>query len=550
MVRSLCLVLVAFTLGSTRPARANGTSVGASAGAPLGGITPIQNGQVRLVAEKLTVRLRDGAACSRRPDEGMVNHVSCTRHHYDVVARYLLDNPGRAAAVLYGVPLVTSSELAAAMARKVRIRVGGREHRCTLRPGPSSAAAAGGEAPEAIIDRLRKQTASPIEGMGWSTAWCVAPLSLPRGKVTLELSYSGELLWDDWHGPGCLYYRWARHLLYPLSPAGNWAGQPDVVEIRVELGRYAGITRAVGPAGSRREGSALVWKLIRPELKKVADLHLVLDRTRHELRELAELNGLWKNALVVEGDGRLVDGRLATEHCAPAASGVELRLAEHPYWYSSIYHQIRDAGKAIEHPRSMMWPGAVIRRVLRQPPRKGELELHRSLPGPLWDARHPLGFVLVPGRAMERVRAVRVGLCDQAGGQRFELDGERLDGPGRDRGRRALSFLEPAEPLRGQLLGVLDRWSGELVRAARPCLARCQARCRRADPKAKDERPLACRLHCETTCVHDAARAASPARRPCVRLSFEEARGKGASAGGPTCVAEVVPLFGSPCFDY
>jgi len=374
----------------------------------------------------------------------------------------------------------------------------------------------------------------------------VTPLSIPRGgHIALELSYTGELLWDDWEGPGCAYWQPTRHLLYPLAPAGYWAGRPDAVEIRVDLGALAGIARVVGPPGSRRSGSLVEWKLERPDLKTVPDLHMVVDLTRHQPEAFAALNNEWLGALSIDPTAAagLVDGKLSTEYCPSGKSAVELRMKEHPYWYAYAYLALRSTTEHDrKNPMAITWPRTCLARTRARAPRPGELELHRPLPGPLWDAGTRPAFALVPARGTDWPRTVRVSLCGHPElAEKLRLDDRRLGWTGADGARRVVSLYRPSGALGERFLAALKSWSEALVRTARPCIGKCQSsRCRGA--KAADERALACRLKCEVRCVHDAARAAAPARRPCLRFGFEVEE-----AGGKVCLAEIAPLLGPPC---
>lgn len=549
--RGFFSLLGALSSLSPGEALANGTSVGASRGSPLGGIVPLQSRQVRLVGEKLLIKLRDGATCVRVDEMG--RRSSCTTKHYDVVARYTLSNPARTARLLYGVPLVAEADRAKAMASSVRILVAGKVHRCTI---PAQAPPAPGSLPSAeeVARRVREENDEVSEILKWTSSWCVAPITIPKGeRVRLELRYSGELFWDDWDGPGCAFFHYTRHLVYPLAPAGYWAGRPEAVDIRVELGRYGGITRVVGPKGHVQSPTTVEWHLPRPDLKKVTPLHLVLDVTWHQHERIARMNESWPGALGV-GPGRhaplLVDGKAATAFCTP---GVELRLAEHPYWYTTAYLTLRNANaRALEHPMSMMFPRAVTQRVERASRRRGELELHGALPGLLWGKQPELGFAIVPARGATRPRTVQLSLCDgREPGEIFTLAPPTLDGPGAERGRRIVTVVRPSGALRGQILARLDRWSRQLARAAGPCVITCQAKCKtgRKPPKGEhDERALACRLKCEEQCVHAAALAADPDRRPCFRFALDvgETRREKPARGG-ACLSEIVPVFGPRC---
>ncbi len=541
-------------------AGANGTSVGASRGSPLGGIVPLQNTQVRLVGEKLTITLREGATCVKHDPTRLPSRSSCTTKHYDVVARYTLANPTRAASLLYGVPLIARPEQMGAMAKSVRITLAGRQHRCTVPARPPEAPASLTDA-EAVGEQLRKEGRVMSELMAWQGAWCVAPITIPRGeRVALELRYTGELLWDDWDGPGCAFFDYARHLYYPLAPAGYWAGRPEAIDLRVELGAHAALTRVAGPAGHTRSPTAVTWRLVRPELKKVAPLHLVLDLTWHQHQRVAAMNEAWVGGLTAGPASRarrLVDGKHETSSCADPdpSGGVELRIAEHPYWYTNVYLELRNAtAQVLASPRAMPFPRGVTA-LARTPASPGELELHGRLPGPLWGKRPELGFALVPARGADPPRAVTLRLCDRAEpSEEIPLAASRLEGPGPERGRRVITVARPSGELRELLLARLDAWSQELIRAARPCVATGRARCK---PSAglkrgeRDEAALACRLKVEQECVHAAAQAAAPARRPCIRFELGHgaaSRGKRPPAArGPACLAELVPLFGPRC---
>jgi len=105
-----CLVVAA-----AAPALANGTFVANTSHTSHGGIVPLEQVKIRLRSETLRIKVGKPPA-------------------YSAHASYTLDNPGEPVTLLYGVPVLATEgeDSEARQARKIRIRVGGRQYRCTM----------------------------------------------------------------------------------------------------------------------------------------------------------------------------------------------------------------------------------------------------------------------------------------------------------------------------------------------------------------------------------------------------------------------------------
>ncbi len=246
-----CLIAICITLLPTA-AYANGGPVAWTDATGGGGISPITNSDISLTSERLNLVVEDDA------------------RHFRAHACYMLSNPKRAQTVKYGVPLLWStdpfgqavdtapSKGAIAAARSIKIRVGGKDHSCTIQ----------GES-KALPDNAALRR-----------GWCVAEVTVPKGDVvSLLLTYRGELLFEDAeYSKSALTSFDYRRLRYELFPAGHWAGKARRVSISVDLGRFAGLAvfgeHGTRPAPSKKSAARLEWDLRDVDLTAVDALEV------------------------------------------------------------------------------------------------------------------------------------------------------------------------------------------------------------------------------------------------------------------------------------
>jgi hypothetical protein len=258
--------LVAVMLAGLAPATrayANGGPVDWT-GPTLGhGVAPLERTDVALVAEDLLIEFEPDA------------------RHYRVRARYLLDNPGTAKDVLFGVPFFRAAALAMrkemgppqrggarwpsqanAMA-SVEITVGGRRKGC--HPGsprtPASLPRASDEAPPA------------------PDVWCVARIAIPAGHaVPLELRYRGELEFEDGEvSSSAIQVYNERTLRYDFSAAGYWAGHPHELKVSLRLGALAGAPVSADPPAAHSSPEQLDWSFRDVDLRIFKPLTVVVN---------------------------------------------------------------------------------------------------------------------------------------------------------------------------------------------------------------------------------------------------------------------------------
>lgn len=307
-------------------ALANGGPVASNEPGPLGGVQPIAERNVRLVSEDLTLTIAESG------------------QSYRAEARYVLANPGGPRKVAFGVPVDLAGsadewtgptqELLANVAKDLRIEVGGMSVPCRVFPGSKPPRASSQPVQLAAAKKAAEDDEAPPDSSGW----CVADLTLPAGDaIPLTLAYTADFVFVDMEtSKTMLRYYEKRQLRYQLYPAGYWAGPPERVRIRVETGRFQGLATAT-PAPTRQEGSALVWDLERPDLKRLRELAVTLDAEpvlRHAelvgIRNLSPtdahevLRGSASSTLVAQGKStygasQLADFRGETAWCEGAA---------------------------------------------------------------------------------------------------------------------------------------------------------------------------------------------------------------------------------------
>lgn len=275
---------------------ANGGPVDWTAGKPSGGIAPKQQSSIELVREDLEISILDF-------------------NTYAVEANYLMSNPVAAARVTYGVPLYWVEEFRPKEAAEgIGIFVDGKEYHCKA------------------VDPVQRKGEAEEEMVGPSgDAWCVTELEIPKGHaIQLKLKYRAALEYEDWeYSKSARRHFSPRKLNYPLKPAGYWQGNPDL-QVRINLGPYAGHVAKAAPLGAATSGAVMSWKLPEANLKQLAQLQLEFDSTpllQHQ--ELAawninaiasrRLTGRLKASSTLSGPAygvrNLMDGNAATAWC-------------------------------------------------------------------------------------------------------------------------------------------------------------------------------------------------------------------------------------------
>lgn len=367
--------MLALLTALSTAALANGGPVAWTEGTGLGGLAPAETTPVQLQGERLRITLAEDLR-------------SYTAH-----ATYRLHNPGPPTTVRYGVPLVAHAEFAEetdleALSRRLRLRldeesVAGGAISC----GPAS-------------QGLDLPGDSEVRLVGW----CTTTLALPAGDATLELTIEGDLHYSDWESSKSALARLGpRTLLWPLSPAGAWAGGPAQVEISVKLGPFAGLATVKGPPGAVIEEDTVRWPAARLDLDSAPPLELSLD---------AEALGLHRQVATMNARG---GQQITASSTLPAQAGI-------PY----------DAGQANDGNAGTAWCEGVDGQGVGQ-----VLTLRTSRSGP--DYCHIEGLAIIPGYARNdatwtqngRVQAITVRPCGGEG-QRLELEVDaRFDRSGR-----------------------------------------------------------------------------------------------------------------------
>jgi len=243
---------------------ANGGPVAWSSPSGRGDVAPIKVGDVRLVAEKLVITVDDAG-------DG-----------YAVDATYTLENSSpRPVRLTYGVPLTWVPDAAA-------------DNDGVISPEQALRAKGLASYPDAVHLRLDgERKPCKLEGVTTSRSgsdgavqrfegWCVTELEVPVGaRVTLTLQYPGAFEYTDWAYSKSAFKEFGkRRLEYLLSPAAGWRGPPELVEIDLDGGRWIDDVVSSSPAGSSRDGSKLRWRLVKPDLKALSAVVVVIDGTK------------------------------------------------------------------------------------------------------------------------------------------------------------------------------------------------------------------------------------------------------------------------------
>ncbi len=254
MVRWLTLGLLLVSLA----AWSNGGPVEWNGPTGLGDGTPRGSSPVKLLREDL--KLTVGADPNR----------------YSVEARYTLSNPGAPVTVRYGVPItvaqlgdaeVSTAELQKAGA-SVSIELGGAKKGCKVEMEQGQVSL---PVPDGILD----------EGPPQVRAWCVTDLTIPSGaEVPLTLRYEAETLYVDGETSKSAMVSYAsRDLIYPLWPAGGWAGKPTL-NITLDAKGWDGMTKVVQPAGVKSSGGVHTWTLPNADLRALGSVVVRIDADR------------------------------------------------------------------------------------------------------------------------------------------------------------------------------------------------------------------------------------------------------------------------------
>jgi hypothetical protein len=182
---------------------------------PFGGAFPIGEAPVRLAGEETAIRVEGDAT------------------HFRVEARYRF-SASAAGSIRFGVPLNGTGD--DTLARTIRLAVdGGADVGCDVQPA-----------------------AVPEGGPLFPSAWCTATLAVSQGdNHLLVLRYRGELDYQDGGFIGSAHAL-ARHLGYPLSAAGYWAGAPAPARVTLDLSAAPGVEVRAQPA-PRSSSPVLAW---------------------------------------------------------------------------------------------------------------------------------------------------------------------------------------------------------------------------------------------------------------------------------------------------
>jgi hypothetical protein len=216
------------TLAAPVIARPNGAPIEESpAYAAHGGITPVAESDIAVVSEDLTITLRD----EQLPTAS---------------ARYVLRNPGAARRILFGVPLEyprnwfddPDDPAVAEGIRDIRITLGVKTLGCELKRGAT-------------------RRNGNVEG------WCIAPLEIPAGEVSLGLDYTLSWSGSGWPGTPTA----SVDVRYPLWPASHWKGPVQRLSIRVEMGAQAPAALVVSPPGATADGHGFSWAFANADLR-------------------------------------------------------------------------------------------------------------------------------------------------------------------------------------------------------------------------------------------------------------------------------------------
>jgi hypothetical protein len=378
--------VLAFLLAIPLAALANEGAVGSNRSSPAGGIAPQEESEVWPVSGDVRITLD--------PDSV----------HYRVRASYVLANPEKDRILRCGVPLqppkdeTRDSEGRFAnwgplAARSVEIAVAGTTYRC---------------------EKLEQTATGEYDCPDRAPGWCLADVRVPHGAaVPLALSYVGELEYEDSNVPESSLARFGgRTLRYRLFPAGFWAGVPERVTIRVDTDRFAGLAKPISPPGARAEGSAIVWDLVRPDLRAVGELVVAVDAepVLSHLELVAIESTPWTTKLV--------------------ASASSVLAPQGAVSYGPEHATDRDAATAWCEGKQGDGAGEWIEVRVEPALKRCKLE----------------GFALVPGYAKSqatwtgnnRLQSFRIGTCGSIGGEVVTLVRDGKD----SRGKRTATHLQ------------------------------------------------------------------------------------------------------------
>lgn len=261
-----------------------------------GTIQPLEESQVQLVSERLSLSI---------PDAGI----------WHARAEYQLDNPGPARSLLFGVPAPWAAfEFDGAP------------------PAPSEAIIEGAKLIQIVFQGSRVPCRPYLDAQApagrWPEkieTWCVARIAVPKGRgLTLSLEYDG---WvrdigrvDSPAGAG--------RISYTLAPAGYWRGRIRSLSLEFDPGPFAGQVKVVWPPYVREENGRYRWEGADLDLRKLGPVVLDVQNRRRSrkwsgggwLRASANLTAKASSTLAPYGKhdysaARAIDGDWATAWC-------------------------------------------------------------------------------------------------------------------------------------------------------------------------------------------------------------------------------------------
>lgn len=269
-----------------------------------GGLAPVSD---------MGVRLRSGNVSL-----SLVNDLQNGRF-YRAKASYVLENPGPARTVTFGVPMEFQSdnfmeltqrgkelpeEIRRSVAKEVRITFEGRAVPCSPR------------LVEAVGSSRYAHT-----GNGTTLGTCVFELHLPsQRKLRLELELTGFVR---------ILAGTAAQVGFWLSPAGHWAGPVERFRITADIGGYAPLAKVVSPPGAKVAATTVSWDLKGVVLGKDDAVKIQFPAGWDEFPEGYGWVRTSARVEVSAGGGQvanLADGDASTKWCAAVPASVEVRI--------------------------------------------------------------------------------------------------------------------------------------------------------------------------------------------------------------------------------
>jgi len=246
-MRSLLRVLFRFiVLMHVTPAFSNGGPVELNVQSPHGGISPLKKTNVRLIEEKLDIRIDDLA------------------RHYTVNAIYTLSNTEGVRSVKYGVPFILPDNEQGAKRKilDIEIAINNKKINCDVLEGTDAYS-------NNIVYRYKLK--GPLY-------WCVADLAIPKGKNNvLHVIYRGSMQYSDSKTGNYPFVTYGhRSFQYLLFPASNWEGSAKKIDISIDLGKFVEVVSDVKPAGYKRQDTKLRWKLSNVDFHRTDEIRFQL----------------------------------------------------------------------------------------------------------------------------------------------------------------------------------------------------------------------------------------------------------------------------------